>query len=83
LRQPPAMAATTLNRGAARIVGEDDLDGRPVWVVEVERGAGGDAPLDLEVVAELDRSGRRDPHPRRTTLSRKETMRFLRALRAR
>jgi hypothetical protein len=45
-----------LNRGAAQIVGEDDFDGRPVWVVEVERGTGGDAPLDLEIVAELDRS---------------------------
>ena len=45
-----------LNRGAAQIVGEDDFDGRAVWVVEVERGTGGDAPLDLEVVAELDRS---------------------------
>lgn len=45
-----------LNRGAAQIVGEDDVDGRRVWVVEVERGTGGDAPRDLKIVAELDRS---------------------------
>jgi hypothetical protein len=45
-----------LNRGAARIVGEGDVDGRPVWIVEVERAPGGDAPPDLEIFAEVDRS---------------------------
>jgi hypothetical protein len=45
-----------LNRGEARIVDQAELDGRAAWIVEVERGTGGDAPLETRIFAELDRS---------------------------
>jgi hypothetical protein len=45
-----------LRRGAARIIGEGELDGRPIWIVDVEPARGGDAPSDLNILAELDRS---------------------------
>ena len=45
-----------LERGQARVVGSGELDGRPIVTVQSDKRPGADAPPDLKVFADLDRT---------------------------